>query len=503
MLMKTMMMMKALQLDQTRARSFLNKSSDDIPMQVAGNLTQIGGTLTTLPFPSVDSTWFKPIPEGGEDQPHLNRNGPFPNGFHGTEINGANTLRHNTEQEKEEACEADLEGPDLTWSSNYSTTILLQYGSGFSLKVFEKYGYNYLREIILRRADYQEYKISEKDFKNLHPNDFDRSCSINIQEKHQHLPKKDKIVFNSSLHVDKKPGGQEFACSGDLQLGDFKYQLEVNEIYAEKIAKNANPLALVAARQYPNIYYQAPKYHKSYAPPSKQSSSTRSVSLKICRLIQNYISINRYRVLRDFLLHRSSINNSASLSNKFKESYFIFKIRVSGLLHQVITAIADRIRDSLLMNKRHPPVYLTNTSMKASESSKSSWGEYGTFDTLMLSSHLNRGSSLYYFTLKKYDMELLKRAHMLNFNPTRILVDTESKLVPKGTHISDPTLYRSLAGGLQYLTFTHHDLSYGTLEFGLQLYASLGSSLMAYFDIDWVGCPCYSQIYIWVLCIYG
>ncbi|GJW20663.1 hypothetical protein Tco_0031285 [Tanacetum coccineum] len=35
-----------------------------------------------------------------------------------------------------------------------------------------KHGYNYLREIILRRADYQEYKISEKDFKNLHPNDF-------------------------------------------------------------------------------------------------------------------------------------------------------------------------------------------------------------------------------------------------------------------------------------------------------------------------------------------
>ncbi|GJZ50057.1 retrovirus-related pol polyprotein from transposon TNT 1-94 [Tanacetum coccineum] len=55
------------------------------------------------------------------------------------------------------------------------------------------------------------------------------------------------------------------------------YQKEVNEIHAERIAKNANPLALVAAaQQYPDPYYQAPKYHKSYAPPSKQSSSTRS-----------------------------------------------------------------------------------------------------------------------------------------------------------------------------------------------------------------------------------
>ncbi|GJV30005.1 retrovirus-related pol polyprotein from transposon TNT 1-94 [Tanacetum coccineum] len=55
------------------------------------------------------------------------------------------------------------------------------------------------------------------------------------------------------------------------------YQKEVNEIRAERIAKHANPLALVAATQpYPDPYYQAPKSHKSYAPPSKQSSSTRS-----------------------------------------------------------------------------------------------------------------------------------------------------------------------------------------------------------------------------------
>ncbi|GJY79685.1 retrovirus-related pol polyprotein from transposon TNT 1-94, partial [Tanacetum coccineum] len=52
-----------------------------------------------------------------------------------------------------------------------------------------------------------------------------------------------------------------------------------------------------------------------------------------------------YKVLRDFLLHRSSINNSARLSNKFGGFYFGFKFGISGLLHQVITTIADRIRD--------------------------------------------------------------------------------------------------------------------------------------------------------------
>ncbi|GKE38162.1 hypothetical protein Tco_1461567, partial [Tanacetum coccineum] len=52
---------------------------------------------------------------------------------------------------------------------------------------------------------------------------------------------------------------------------------EVNEIRAERIAKNANPLALVAVvSSYPDPYYQAPKSHKPYAPTSKQASSTRS-----------------------------------------------------------------------------------------------------------------------------------------------------------------------------------------------------------------------------------
>ncbi|GJT93132.1 gag-pol polyprotein [Tanacetum coccineum] len=56
-----------------------------------------------------------------------------------------------------------------------------------------------------------------------------------------------------------------------------QYQKEVNEIRAERIAKNANPLALVAAaQQYPDPYYKASKSYKLFVPPSKQASSTRS-----------------------------------------------------------------------------------------------------------------------------------------------------------------------------------------------------------------------------------
>ncbi|GJZ80679.1 ribonuclease H-like domain-containing protein [Tanacetum coccineum] len=98
-----------------------------------------------------------------------------------------------------------------------------------------------------------------------------------------------------------------------------------------------------------------------------------------------------------------------------------------------------------------------------------------------------------FLSQKKYVIELLVCAHMSNCNAT------------------------SLAGGLQYLTFTRPDISYavqqiclymhdprephlaplkrvlryirGTLDHGLQLHVSSTSQLNAYTDVDWAGCP--------------
>ncbi|GJT55534.1 ribonuclease H-like domain-containing protein [Tanacetum coccineum] len=75
-----------------------------------------------------------------------------------------------------------------------------------------------------------------------------------------------------------------------------------------------------------------------------------------------------------------------------------------------------------------------------------------------------RSSSGLFLSQSKFAEEILERAHMQHCNPCRTPVDTESKLGSDGDPVSDPTLYRSLAGALQYLTFTRPDISYAVQQ---------------------------------------
>jgi hypothetical protein len=126
------------------------------------------------------------------------------------------------------------------------------------------------------------------------------------------------------------------------------------------------------------------------------------------------------------------------------------------------------------------------------------------------------GSGLF-LSQRRYMLEILGRVGMTDYKPCTTPVDVNPKLSADGPPASDPTDFRSLAGALQYLTFTRPDISYavqqvclhmhdprephldalkrilryvrGTLHMGLLVRPSAALEMVVYSDADWAGCP--------------
>ncbi|GJZ16822.1 ribonuclease H-like domain-containing protein [Tanacetum coccineum] len=81
-----------------------------------------------------------------------------------------------------------------------------------------------------------------------------------------------------------------------------------------------------------------------------------------------------------------------------------------------------------------------------------------------------RDSTGLFLSRRKYAVDILERAHMANYNPSLTPVDTESKLADDGYLVSNLTLYRSLAGSLQYITFTRPDIFYAVQQVCLYMH---------------------------------
>ena len=116
-------------------------------------------------------------------------------------------------------------------------------------------------------------------------------------------------------------------------------------------------------------------------------------------------------------------------------------------------------------------------------------------------------------------IEILERAGMADCKSCLTPVDLNPKLSAEGPPLSSTgaTDFRSLAGALQWLTFTRPDISYavqqvclhmhdprethlaalkrilryvrGTLHMGLLIRPSTPADLVVYSDADWAGCP--------------
>jgi hypothetical protein len=130
---------------------------------------------------------------------------------------------------------------------------------------------------------------------------------------------------------------------------------------------------------------------------------------------------------------------------------------------------------------------------------------------------VSRSSNGLFLSQRQYTQDLLQRASMAECHSTMTPVDTRSKLsASDGAPVVDTSLYRSLAGALQYLTLTRPDLAYvvqqvclfmhdpephlaqikrilryvkGTLSLGLHIDTGPVDSLTAYSYADWGRCP--------------
>ncbi|GJS42948.1 hypothetical protein Tco_0567991 [Tanacetum coccineum] len=69
------------------------------------------------------------------------------------------------------------------------------------IEVFSMYGYNYMKKIVLRRADLKEYVIAERDFKYMYPSNFEDLYLLNLQGHLNHLSPEDKKILTTVVNL--------------------------------------------------------------------------------------------------------------------------------------------------------------------------------------------------------------------------------------------------------------------------------------------------------------
>nr|GEZ97426.1 hypothetical protein [Tanacetum cinerariifolium] len=95
------------------------------------------------------------------------------------------------------------------------------------IEVFSMYGYDYMKKIVLRRADLNEHVITERDFMYLYPSDFEDLNLLNLQGHLNHLPPKDKKILTTAVNQWTRQLVIRQRVE-DFQLGIESYQTQVN-----------------------------------------------------------------------------------------------------------------------------------------------------------------------------------------------------------------------------------------------------------------------------------
>ena len=130
---------------------------------------------------------------------------------------------------------------------------------------------------------------------------------------------------------------------------------------------------------------------------------------------------------------------------------------------------------------------------------------------------VNQNSYGIFISQRKYATDLLNRFNVLNCKPTPTPMNANEKLVvDDGTGMSSARYYKSIVGGLNYLSHTRHDIAYavsvvsrfmhgptkhhlgvakrilryvvGTIHFGIWYSNVSNFKLFGFIASDWAGC---------------
>nr|KYP50110.1 hypothetical protein KK1_028093 [Cajanus cajan] len=230
-----------------------------------------------------------------------------------------------------------------------------------------------------------------------------------------------------------------------------------------------------------------------------QKSQTYSTFLNFKYLIRTQFERDIYKRFANY------VRTLGFSHNTLDHSLFIYR-QGNSMAHLllyvddiILTASFDELRKSII-------------SLLSSKFAMKDLGHLSYF----LGINVTRHAGGLLLSIKKYAVEIIDRAGMSSCKPSPTPVDTKPKIsVATSTPFEDPSLYRSLVGALQYLTFTRPDITYvvqqvclfmhdlreahmyalkrilryiqGTMDLGLHLYPSSTSTPLSYTDVDWGG----------------
>nr|GEX18683.1 hypothetical protein [Tanacetum cinerariifolium] len=215
---------------------------------------------------------------------------------------------------------------EVAESSRKVVKIHMHILSVVSIKAFSRYGYDYLKEITLRKADYQEYMIAKKDFKSLYLEDLNLLLLQGFEYKHDNtiIDSPRTVVFHVGNNKRKIMRFNEIYKFSD---GTFTNIMEALDFRVKEYKVNRlNPGM--------NTWFWTKKDVMSFIFSSKWKSVTRCLLIRLTGLIQ--------KVIKPGLINGSE--QALSISKMKAARYLEFGLKLLVPEHMWINEVADSSR---------------------------------------------------------------------------------------------------------------------------------------------------------------